>query len=48
MVVYNVYGLVYFVKDVGKYGYFECILFFLFENFLLKFKYLVRKLYFFF
>lgn len=47
MVVYNVYCLVYFVNEVKKFGSLDNISVFLFENFFLKLKKMVRKLIFF-
>lgn len=46
MMVYNVYGLVYLLNDVVKYGSFDNVLLFLFENFLGKLKCMVCKLFF--
>lgn len=44
MVVYNVYGLVYFLGDVYMFGSLDNILVFFFENFFLKLKRMIRKL----
>lgn len=43
MVVYNIYGLVYFVEDVKYFKSLENILVFFFENYLFNFKCMVWK-----
>lgn len=44
MIVYNVYGFIYFVDDVKMFKSLENIFEFFFENFLVFLKNMIRKL----